>query len=95
MCWQAWLSRAWTRYEHGRVIGHWSRRRPLDITVTETKPGKEWSLTDLLGRAMGRIACSGFGTYIIYPDGLAVDIRCRTAGNRETHAGRLPPATQG
>ena len=45
----------------------------LDITVTTTDTGKEWNLTDLLGRPMGRITEASAEQFTIYPDGHALE----------------------
>jgi hypothetical protein len=49
----------------------------LDITVTQTDDGRAWTLTDLLGRPMGRITEAPVQQFTIHPDGHA----------RETMAG--------
>jgi hypothetical protein len=49
----------------------------LDITVTPTDDGRAWTLTDLLGRPMGRITEASAQQFTIHPDGRA----------RETMAG--------
>ena len=52
----------------------------LDITVTPTGDGRAWTLTDLLGRPMGRITEASAQQFTIHPDGHA----------RETMAGIEP-----
>jgi hypothetical protein len=49
----------------------------LDVIVTPIVDGKAWSLTDLLGRPMGRITEAFAKQFTIHPDGYA----------RETMAG--------
>jgi hypothetical protein len=49
----------------------------LDITVTPKYDGRAWTLTDLLGRPMGRITEASAQQFTIHPDGHA----------RETMAG--------
>ena len=49
----------------------------MDITVTPTDDGRAWTLTDLLGRPMGRITEAAAQQFTIQPDGHA----------RETMAG--------
>ena len=49
----------------------------MDITVTPTDDGRAWTLTDLLGRPMGRITEASAEQFTIQPDGHA----------RETMAG--------
>jgi hypothetical protein len=49
----------------------------LDITVTPTDDGRAWTLTDLLGRPMGRITEASAQHFTIHPEGHA----------RETMAG--------
>jgi hypothetical protein len=46
----------------------------LDITVTPTDDGKAWTLTDLLGRPMGRITEASAQQFTIHPDGHAREI---------------------
>jgi hypothetical protein len=53
------------------------REARLDITVTPTDDGRAWTLTDLLGRPMGRITEASAQQFTIHPDGQA----------RETMAG--------
>ncbi|ANY84548.1 hypothetical protein BB934_40900 (plasmid) [Microvirga ossetica] len=45
----------------------------MDITVTPTDDGKGWSLTDLLGRPMGRITEAPTEQFTILPDGHALE----------------------
>jgi hypothetical protein len=45
----------------------------LDITVTPTDDGKAWTLTDLLGRPMGRITEASAQQSTIHPDGHALE----------------------
>ena len=49
----------------------------MDITVTPTDDGRAWTLTDLLGRPMGRITEASAEQFTIHPEGHA----------RETMAG--------
>ena len=43
----------------------------LDITVTPTDDGRAWTLTDLLGRPMGRITEASAQQFTIHPEGHA------------------------
>ena len=43
----------------------------MDITVTPTDDGKEWTLTDLLGRSMGRITEAPAQQFTIHSEGHA------------------------
>jgi hypothetical protein len=67
----------------GRPATHavfWAVHEPearLDISVTSTDDGKAWTLTDLLGRPMGRITEAPAQQFTIHPEGHA----------RETMAG--------
>jgi hypothetical protein len=45
----------------------------LDITVTPTDDGTAWTLTDLLGRPMGRITEASAERFTIHPDGHALE----------------------
>ncbi len=45
----------------------------MDVIVTPTDDGKAWSLTDLLGRQMGRIAETSARQFTIHPDGHALE----------------------
>jgi hypothetical protein len=45
----------------------------LDITVTSTDDGMAWTLTDLLGRPMGRITEASAQQFTINPDGYALE----------------------
>jgi hypothetical protein len=45
----------------------------LDITVTSTDDGRAWTLTDLLGRPMGRITEASAKQFIIHPEGHALE----------------------
>jgi hypothetical protein len=45
----------------------------LDITVTSTDDGTAWTLTDLLGRPMGRITEAPAKQFTIHPDGHALE----------------------
>jgi hypothetical protein len=45
----------------------------LDITVTPTDDGTAWTLTDLLGRPMGRITEASAQQFTIHPDGHALE----------------------
>jgi hypothetical protein len=44
----------------------------MDVVVTPAPEGGGWTLTDLLGRSMGRVAERVPGTFVIEPDGQAV-----------------------
>jgi hypothetical protein len=44
----------------------------LDITVIPTDDGRAWTLTDLLGRPMGRITEASAQPFTIHPDGHAL-----------------------
>ena len=43
----------------------------MDIIVTPADDGKAWTLTDLLGRPMGRITEASAQQFTIHPDGHA------------------------
>jgi hypothetical protein len=45
----------------------------LDITVTPADEGRAWTLTDLLGRPMGRITEASTEQFTIHPDGRALE----------------------
>ena len=45
----------------------------MDINVTTDHIGGPWTLTDLLGRKMGRIVERSAGTFVIEPEGSAVE----------------------
>lgn len=45
----------------------------LDVIVTPTDDGKAWTLTDRLGRSMGRIAETSDQQLAIYPAGHALE----------------------
>jgi hypothetical protein len=45
----------------------------VDINVTTDRIGGPWTLTDLLGRKMGRIIERSAGTFVIEPEGSAVE----------------------
>jgi hypothetical protein len=45
----------------------------LDAIVTPTADGKVWSLTDLLGRSMGRIVETSIKEFTIHPAGHALE----------------------
>jgi hypothetical protein len=45
----------------------------LDIAVTLADDGNGWSLTDLLGRSMGRITEASAQQLTIHPDGHALE----------------------
>jgi hypothetical protein len=49
----------------------------VDIIVTPTDDGKAWSLTDLLGRSMGRISETSDQQLTIYPAGHALETMTR------------------
>ena len=46
-------------------------RRPLDVIVSKVEGQDKWTLTDLLGRPMGRILGDGAKNFTIVPDGNA------------------------
>ena len=48
-------------------------RRPLDVIVSKVEDRGEWTLTDLLGRPMGRIVCEGPEDFSIVPEGKALE----------------------
>jgi hypothetical protein len=56
-----------------RTISYSAGRREvsLDVIVTPTADGKIWSLTDLLGRPMGRIVETSLKQFTIHPHGHA------------------------
>ena len=71
----------------------------MDITVTPTGDGRAWTLTDLLGRSMGRITEASAEQFTIHPDGYARETMASIeqgpfasldAAHREAHPGRLP-----
>ena len=45
----------------------------MDVIVTPTADGTVWSLTDLLGRPMGRIVETSLKQFTIQPDGRALE----------------------
>ena len=45
----------------------------MDITVTPTDDGTAWTLTDLLGRPMGRITEAPTHQFTIHPEGHALE----------------------
>jgi len=45
----------------------------VDVTVRPVGKGNEWSLVDLLGRAMGRIVEYPAKHFTIHPDGQALE----------------------
>ena len=44
----------------------------MDVNVNAMSDGKSWSLTDLLGRDMGRVAQTQPGVFRIQPEGKAI-----------------------
>ncbi len=45
----------------------------MDVTVTKVEGQQEWTLTDLLGRSMGRIVRDGPEDFSIVPEGKALE----------------------
>ena len=45
----------------------------MGIIVTPTDDGRAWTLTDLLGRPMGRITEASAEQFTIHPDGHALE----------------------
>lgn len=45
----------------------------MDVIVTPSEEGSAWTLTDLLGRSMGRVVTEAAGRVMIRPEGHAIE----------------------